>query len=108
MGKSGKANRQRGDRYERKTVELLKGHGLEAERVPLSGAAGGSFTQDVICERHQIEVKARKPENVYWRTVEKHLAGADMLMLWEDKKKTPLVVVHFDFIVRALNAMKRG
>lgn len=43
----GKAPRQKGDRFERECVNFLLEHGVMAERVPLSGSAGGSFSADI-------------------------------------------------------------
>ncbi|WGJ16146.1 hypothetical protein QEV83_07855 [Methylocapsa sp. D3K7] len=61
--RGGKASRDKGNRLERAIVRLLQAHSLDAERVPLSGAAGGSYLGDLtvpvlgrdIC----IEAKAR-------------------------------------------------
>lgn len=39
--------RRKGGRIEREIVALHKAAGIHAERVPLSGAAGGSFSGDV-------------------------------------------------------------
>lgn len=43
----GKASRQKGDRFERECVNFLTENGIFAERVPLSGAAKGSFDADI-------------------------------------------------------------
>lgn len=60
----GKKSRDKGNRVERAIVKALRGHGLaDAERVPLSGAALGSFAGDIIVgvvrENWRGEVKAR-------------------------------------------------
>jgi hypothetical protein len=52
-------SREKGDRFERECVNRLKDLGLPAERVPLSGAVGGSFTDDIIVSGHQVECKTR-------------------------------------------------
>ncbi len=39
--------KQKGDNYEREIVAALKAMGEDAQRVPLSGAAGGEFSGDV-------------------------------------------------------------
>ena len=44
---SGKASRDKGARREREFVKLLKKEGIKAERVPLSGACGGSYSGDI-------------------------------------------------------------
>jgi hypothetical protein len=52
-------SRQKGDRFELACVNRLKELGLEAQRVPLSGAAGGLFSDDVIVAGRPIECKTR-------------------------------------------------
>lgn len=44
----GKLSRDKGARFEREVVARHLAAGIEAERVPLSGAAGGSYMGDVI------------------------------------------------------------
>lgn len=46
---SGRASRSKGMRGERHVVHVLQEAGIAAERIPLSGAAGGSFVGDVTC-----------------------------------------------------------
>jgi hypothetical protein len=59
----GKASRQKGNRAERAIVNLLKENGLKAERVPLSGSAGGSYLGDLTVPiagaSRVVEVKVR-------------------------------------------------
>lgn len=43
----GKFSRDKGARMERSCVAILQAAGLAAERIPLSGAAGGSFCGDL-------------------------------------------------------------
>jgi Holliday junction resolvase len=45
--RGGRASRQKGNRLERGIVRLLQDHGLAAERIPLSGSAGGSYAGDL-------------------------------------------------------------
>ena len=93
----GKSQRDKGARIERKVVALLKENKVDAERVPLSGAALGNFAGDIRLESGQIiEVKGRQTSGVYWRTAEKHLGSHNYLFLWEDRKPEPLVVMTFD------------
>jgi Archaeal holliday junction resolvase (hjc) len=62
--RGGSASRDKGNRFERSIVRLLQDHGLAAERVPLSGAAGGSYLGDltvpVLGRDLVIEAKAHK------------------------------------------------
>src|SRR4051812_32218155 len=45
--RGGRASRQKGNRAERAIVKLLQDQGFAAERVPLSGSAGGSYIGDL-------------------------------------------------------------
>lgn len=59
----GKRSRDKGARGERMLVHLLQERGYAAERVPLSGAAGGSYSGDlsvpVLGIDRRIEAKWR-------------------------------------------------
>jgi len=61
--RGGRASRDKGNGLERAIVRLLQDHGLGAERIPLSGSAGGSFSGDVttplIGRDLTIECKSR-------------------------------------------------
>lgn len=96
----GKASRSKGQRVERRIVQMHRDLGLRAERVPLSGAAGGRFKADVdVYLRGEdaapfvCEVKARKESA--WKTIKAWLSDADALLLVEDRKK-PLVVLPWE------------
>lgn len=60
----GAAPRRKGRRAEQELVRLLREAGLEAERVPVSGSAGGRFGGDVVVKLngrwHRCQVKARR------------------------------------------------
>src|SRR3954452_9716115 len=45
--RGGKASRQKGNRAERDIGRFLQERGFAAERVPLSGSAGGSYLGDL-------------------------------------------------------------
>ena len=84
----GKASRDKGCRVEREVVARLRLLGLEAERVPLSGAAGGSYTGDVIVRipgvgELEIEVKARKDG---MKTYKKMIGNSDFLVTRDDRE----------------------
>jgi hypothetical protein len=91
----GKRSRDKGARRELQTVKLLEGLGLKAQRVPLSGAAGGQFTDDILCRLRtwlfRAEVKARANAEG-WQTLKRWMGESDMLFLIEDRTK-PLVVL---------------
>ena len=84
--------RQKGDRFELACVNRLKDLGLEAQRVPLSGAAGGQFGSDIIVAGRKVECKTRKRfigQFLGW------LQGNYALFLKEDRSET-LVVMRLD------------
>jgi len=90
----GKPSRDKGLRVEREIVNSLKESGINAERVPLSGAAGGSFSGDIRIEgdgdEFLAEVKARKNGDGF-KTLEGWLGENDFLFL--KKNKTPPTVL---------------
>lgn len=84
--------RRKGARVEREIVQAHRDRGIEAERVPLSGAAGGSYCGDVvIAGRLRGEVKARASGSGF-ATLERWLGTNDVLFLRRDRSD-PLVVV---------------
>lgn len=88
----GKRSRDKGQRIEREIVALHREMGIEAERIPLSGAAGGSFTSDVlIAGEMRAEVKARASGQDF-ATIERWLGANDRLFLRRDPAE-PLVVM---------------
>ena len=95
----GRSPRRKGDRIERQIVALHTDMGVKAERVPLSGAAGGSFSGDVdiyACGSDAApmvgEVKARAGGQGFI-VLEKWLADNDILFLRRDRVTEPLVVL---------------
>lgn len=103
-------NRQKdkGDRAERFIVKELQALGLEAQRVPLSGAAGGKFVGDIVLEVPGIgkrlgEVKVRKDAQGF-RLIEKWLREGlnDYLFLKRDYGK-PFVVLTWDSFAELMN-----
>jgi Holliday junction resolvase len=92
-GRGGRASRQKGNRTERALVRYLQERGLAADRMPLSGSAGGRYSGDltvpVLGLDHRVEVKVRA--NGFQRLYE-WLNGADLLIVRADRKE-PLIVV---------------
>lgn len=90
-------NKQRGDRFERKCVQLLKDIGLESQRVPLSGGAGGEFSGDIKIKAPVLprpllaECKSRAGCGGYKQIVD-WLRDNDLLFL-NVARDEPLVVV---------------
>lgn len=94
----GAMQRRKGGRVEREIVNLHKAVGIHAERVPLSGAAGGGYSGDVdvyVLGRDEApfvaEVKARATGGGFV-TLEKWLSDNDVLFLRRDHAE-PLVVL---------------
>lgn len=91
--RGGKASRQKGNRAERAIVRYLQDHGFAAERVPLSGSAGGSYLGDltvpVIGVERVVEVKCRADG---FRELYKWLIDRDILIVRADRSE-PLVVL---------------
>ena len=89
----GKASRDKGNRAERAIVKFLQDRGFAAERVPLSGAAGGSYLGDitvpVLNVDRCVEVKCRAEG---FRELYKWLEARDLLIVRADRKE-PLVVL---------------
>ena len=109
---AGSAPRRKGDRIERELVHLHKALGVDAQRVPLSGAAGGRFSGDVdIYPFGQdegalvSEVKARS-NGAGFATIERWLGDNDLLFLRRDRAD-PMVVLPWKTYVRLLKAAAR-
>ncbi|MCU0649901.1 MAG: hypothetical protein MUF00_18060 [Gemmatimonadaceae bacterium] len=89
---SGRKSKRKGDRIERELVARHRALGLAAQRVPLSGAAGGLFAGDVLVPGvGRIEVKARAQGSGFV-TLTRWLGTADALVLRQDHAE-PLVVL---------------
>ena len=90
---SGRYSRSKGMRVEREIVNLLKEKGLHAERVPLSGAAGGSFGGDIYCVNSgrtwKIECKARASG---FKQIYEFMQGNDAAIIKADRLE-PLIVM---------------
>lgn len=91
--KGGRKSKDKGNRAERAIVKFLQERGLAAERVPLSGSAGGSYLGDltvpVIGVDRVIEVKVRAKgfSQLYdW------LIDRDILIVRADRSE-PLVIL---------------
>lgn len=90
---SGRASRDKGNRAERAVVKFLLDRGFAAERVPLSGSAGGSYLGDltvpIIGIRRVVEVKARANG---FRQLYAWLVDRDILIVRADRSE-PLVIL---------------
>lgn len=107
----GRRSRDKGNRTERAIVRVLQDHGLGAERVPLSGSAGGSYAGDLTLPLlgvdRVVEVKARANG---FRELYAWLEGRDLLVIKADRRAS-LVVIPLDLAARiamAAEAKKGG
>jgi len=84
----GRASKAKGYRAEAKLVKMHEAIGIQAERVPLSGAAGGSYTGDltILDGEFRAECKARK-EGAGFKTIEKWMQDCDMIFLFRDRQE---------------------
>lgn len=102
----GRKERNKGLRVEREIVHKLKDAGIDAERVPLSGAAGGSYTGDISFGGWVAEVKARK-DGEGFKKIEEWLGDNDCLIL-KRNNKDPTVVVPWGHFVELFTALQEG
>lgn len=95
----GKASRQKGDRFERECVNAFLAAGIFAERVPLSGAAGGSFGADIQVTidgtMRKFECKMRKRA---WSDLYSWLVGNYALLIRTNGNDGLVVFRLADFI----------
>ncbi len=105
--RGGRASRQKGDRFERKLVRLLQDHAFGAERVPLSGSAGGSYTGDftvpLLGRDLRVEAKARAAG---FSTLYAWLDGRDALVVKADRT-SPLVVLPLSLALEVMRAAEK-
>lgn len=80
----GAKSRRKGYRLENELRHKLEELGLEVERVPLSGAGGGTFSGDLLVNGKRAEVKGRSEgfKNIY-----RWLEDRDLLFIRADRKE---------------------
>lgn len=95
----GKASRDKGNRMERAAVLLARAARLTAERVPLSGAAGGSYCSDmtirVLGLLRRFECKWRKDG---FKQVYDWLDGNDGVIVKADGKPMLMIQPYGDWL----------
>jgi Holliday junction resolvase len=103
----GRASRQKGNRLERALVHALQEAGFAAERVPLNGSGGGSYTGDLIVPPlgRGLRAEAKARTNAF-NQLYAWLAAADLLIVRRDRAE-PLVVVPLKLAVEVATAAVR-
>jgi hypothetical protein len=101
---SGRAPREKGDRFERACVSDLCAKGLDAHRIPLSGAAGGGYSHDLRLavggRTLKVECKARKrawSDLFGWLQPNGSGSRPDLLLVKADRTDTLVVMTLDDF-----------
>ena len=89
--KQGRSNRRKGGTVERAIVKLHTDAGIDAKRVPLSGASRGYKGDIRIEDTLTAEAKSRKG-GAGFAVIEKWLGDNDMLFLHRNRAE-PLVVM---------------
>lgn len=104
----GRKSRDKGNRAERALVRALQDKGFAAERVPLSGSAGGKYCGDltipILGRDHVVEVKVRATgfSQLYtW------LEDRDVLVVRADRRE-PLVVLPIKLAIEIARAAERA
>jgi Holliday junction resolvase len=105
--KGGRASRDKGKRLERAIVHLLRDHGLAAERVPLSGSAGGSFSGDVTTPLigRDLTIECKSRANGFLRLYA-WLEGRDALII-KANRRDALVVLPLRLAVEIATTAER-
>jgi hypothetical protein len=86
-------SKRKGSGFELEVVKILQEQGIAAEKVPLSGAAGGSFTGDIDCPVRGIDRKLEcKRRRRQFSTIFGWLGGNYGLVVRDDRTE-PLVIL---------------
>jgi Holliday junction resolvase len=105
---SGRAPREKGDRFERSLTKIFQEAGFGAERIPLSGSAGGSYRGDVSAPLlgvdRVIECKSRRSG---FASLYAWLEARDILIIKRDRSD-PLVIVPLRLALEIASAAERG
>jgi Holliday junction resolvase len=104
----GRAPRQKGNRTERALVKHLQARGFAAERVPLSGSAGGCYLGDITVPLlgidRCVEVKCRGNG---FSQLYRWLDQRDLLIVKADRSE-PLVILPLKLAAEIAMAAERN
>lgn len=101
---------EKGTRFERACVSALVDMGVSAERVPLSGAAGGNYTDDLVVAGHRIECKtrARAWSDLFGWLNPKRTAGPPYALFIKADRTDTLVVMPLETFAELLKGACDG
>lgn len=110
----GRTHRQRGDREERRLVNVLQEAGFAAERLPTSGSKVGTpfggydISLPLMGIDRKVEVKhhgtlTKSPFNKLYQ----YLDGRDMLIVRRDHSD-PIVIINWDLALLLMLAAERA
>jgi len=104
----GKFSRSKGNRFERWLVNKFQEAGFGAERVPLSGGAGGLYVGDINLPLLGIDrtVECKSRANGFSQLYD-WLDGADFLIIKRDRG-IPLVVVPLDLAIEVARKAEKN
>jgi Holliday junction resolvase len=93
QNRGGRAPRAKGNRLERAIVRLLQDAGLGAERVPLSGSAGGAYSGDLMIPilNRDLVVEAKARANGFSRLYS-WLERRDLLIIKADRRDALVIL----------------
>lgn len=97
---SGLKSRRKGLGFERECVNYFQSVGLAAERVPLSGAAGGSYLGDLTCPvqgRDRVFEAKRRKAGFKFIT---DSMGSNYGLIVRDDKSPALVILRMEDFAR--------
>jgi Holliday junction resolvase len=106
--RGGRSPKQKGNRAERAVVKFLQDRGFAAEKVPLSGSAGGSYLGDITIPLLGIdrccEVKVR---GTGFAQLYSWLEQRDLLIVRADRSE-PLVIIPLKLAAEIAAAAERS
>lgn len=103
----GKASRDKGARYERELVQHLCQHGLDASRVPLSGAVDGYADDVLVClGQTELRIEAKRRARLAGYLTQWVDGSADGLVAMREDRGRTLWLVSDELMVRLLQAVE--
>lgn len=92
----GRAAKRKGGSFEREIVARLQSLGISAEKIPLSGAAGGSFDHDISCPVRGIDRKLEAKRRARAFGTIYGMLGQNYAVVIRDDRTPILIVMRLD------------